>query len=115
MQITKPDYYKEFSCIAGDCPDTCCAGWQIMIDEKSLGKYRRLTGDFRARLHNGIDWKDKTFRQYRRRCEFLNEDNLCDIYSEAGKDMLCHTCRTYPRHIEEFRWLTGNLTLPFLS
>lgn len=102
MQITRPDYYKEFSCIAGDCPDTCCAGWQIMIDDKSLGKYRRLTGDFRARLHNGIDWKDKTFRQYRRRCEFLNEDNLCDIYSEAGKDMLCHTCRTYPRHIEEF-------------
>ena len=105
MQITRPDYYKEFSCIAGDCPDTCCAGWQIMIDEKSLGKYRRLTGDFRARLHNGIDWKDKTFRQYRRRCEFLNENNLCDIYSEAGKDMLCHTCRTYPRHIEEFEGL----------
>lgn len=105
MQITRPDYYKEFSCIAGDCPDTCCAGWQIMIDEKSLRKYRRLTGDFRARLHNGIDWKDKTFRQYSRRCEFLNEDNLCDIYSEAGKDMLCHTCRTYPRHIEEFEGL----------
>ena len=105
MQITRPDYYKEFSCIAGDCPDTCCAGWQIMIDEKSLGKYRRLTGDFRARLHNGIDWKDKTFRQYSRRCEFLNENNLCDIYSEAGKDMLCHTCRTYPRHIEEFEGL----------
>ena len=34
MQITKPTFYKEFSCIAGACPDTCCAGWQIMIDEK---------------------------------------------------------------------------------
>lgn len=40
MQITKPDYYNKFSCIAGDSPDTCCAGWQIMIDEKSLKKYR---------------------------------------------------------------------------
>lgn len=105
MQITKPDYYKEFSCIAGDCPDTCCAGWQIMIDEKSLRKYSRIKGDFRPRLHNGIDWKNSTFRQYHRRCEFLNENNLCDIYSEAGKDMLCHTCRTYPRHIEEFEGL----------
>lgn len=35
MQITKPTFYKEFSCIAGACPDTCCAGWQIMIDEKA--------------------------------------------------------------------------------
>lgn len=57
MQITKPTFYKEFSCIAGACPDTCCAGWQIMIDEKSLQKYRRFKGPFRNRLHNDIDWK----------------------------------------------------------
>ena len=102
MQITIPHYYKDFSCIAGDCPDTCCAGWQIMIDDKALEKYRHVKGTFRNRLHNGIDWKNQTFRQYNRRCEFLNEENLCDIYSEAGQHMLCDTCRKYPRHIEEF-------------
>ncbi|WP_418548582.1 flagellin lysine-N-methylase, partial [Hungatella sp.] len=42
------------------------------------------------------------FRQYDRRCAFLDENNLCDIYSEAGPSMLCRTCRAYPRHIEEF-------------
>lgn len=105
MQITKPTFYKEFSCIAGACPDTCCAGWQIMIDEKSLQKYRRFKGSFRNRLHNDIDWKEHSFCQYDKRCAFLNEDNLCDIYSEAGKDMLCDTCRKYPRHIEEFEGL----------
>ena len=47
MQITRPDYYKEFTCIADVCPDTCCAGWQIVIDEKSLKKYRRVKGPFR--------------------------------------------------------------------
>ena len=105
MQITRPDYYKEFSCIAGSCPDTCCAGWQIVIDDKSLKKYRHVKGAFRGRLHNDIDWKEQVFRQYNRRCAFLNEDNLCDIYSEAGKRMLCDTCRKYPRHIEEFEGL----------
>lgn len=105
MQITRPDYYKEFSCIAGVCPDTCCAGWQIVIDEKSLKKYRRVKGSFRNRLHNDIDWKEQVFRQYNRRCAFLNDDNLCDIYSEVGKRMLCDTCRKYPRHIEEFEGL----------
>ena len=70
MQITKPTFYKEFSCIAGACPDTCCAGWQIMIDEKSLQKYRRFKGPFRNRLHNDIDWKEHSFYQYDKRCNF---------------------------------------------
>ena len=105
MQITRPAFYKEFSCIAGACPDTCCAGWQIMIDEKSLKKYRKFKGAFRNRMHNDIDWKEQAFRQYDRRCAFLNDENLCDMYSEAGKDMLCDTCRKYPWHIEEFEGL----------
>lgn len=105
MQITRPDYYKEFSCIAGVCPDTCCAGWQIVIDEKSLKKYKHVKGAFRNRLHNDINWKEQVFRQYNKRCAFLNDENLCDIYSEVGKRMLCDTCRKYPRHIEEFEGL----------
>ena len=105
MQITFPAFYKEFSCIAGACPDTCCAGWQIMIDDRSLKKYRHFKGAFRNRLYNDIDWKEQAFRQYDHRCAFLNEENLCDIYSEAGPDMLCDTCRKYPRHIEEFEGL----------
>ena len=105
MQVTRPDYYKSFSCVAGACPDTCCAGWQIVIDDKSLKKYRHVKSAFRGRLHNDIDWKGHVFRQYHRRCAFLNEENLCDIYSEAGKRMLCDTCRKYPRHIEEFEGL----------
>ena len=105
MQITRPDYYKKFSCIAGACPDTCCAGWQIVIDKKSLEKYRHIKGPFRNRLHNDIDWKEQVFRQYDRRCAFLNEEGLCDIYIETGKPMLCDTCRKYPRHIEEFEGL----------
>lgn len=105
MQYTIPDYYREFTCIAGECPDTCCAGWQIMIDDKSLKKYRKVKGPFRNPLHNGIDWKERAFLQNDRRCEFLNEGNLCDIYSEAGKHMLCDTCRKYPRHVEEFEGL----------
>lgn len=105
MEFTFPNYYKEFSCIAGSCPDTCCAGWQIVIDNKTLKKYQHFKGPFHNRLHNDIDWKEHVFRQYNRRCAFLNEENLCDIYTEAGPKMLCDTCRNYPRHIEEFEGL----------
>ena len=112
MQYTFPNYYKEFSCIAGACPDTCCAGWQIVIDDQTLKKYQHFKGPFRNRLHNDIDWKEHVFRQYNRRCAFLNEENLCDIYTEAGPEMFCRTCRNYPRHMEEFDGLReGSLSL----
>ena len=102
MLYTIPDYYNEFSCIAGDCPDTCCAGWQIVIDEKSQKKYKKYPGDFGKRLRSRIDWKEGAFCQNNKRCAFLNDDNLCDIYKNAGPSYLCDTCRKYPRHVEEY-------------
>ena len=105
MQYTIPHYYKQFRCIADKCPDTCCAGWQIMIDNRSLKKYSKVKGGFGNRLQNGIDWKVHAFLQQGGRCEFLNEDNLCDIYKECGANMLCRTCQNYPRHTEEFEGL----------
>lgn len=102
MIYTVPHYYNHFKCIASECPDTCCAGWGIMIDRASLKKYRNMDGAFGSRLHHSIHWKDGSFKQYHGRCAFLNEENLCDIYSEAGPGYLCRTCRTYPRHTEEF-------------
>lgn len=102
MQITYPDYYREFSCTADKCKDTCCAGWGIVIDEKTLKKYRKVKGAFGERLCQEIDWKEASFHQNRGRCAFLNEQNLCDIYTQLGKKAFCDTCRRYPRHIEEF-------------
>lgn len=102
MQYTVPHYYNKFHCTADQCEDTCCAGWQIMIDEHSLKKYRKVKGAFGNRLFNSIDWKEGSFLQYDGRCAFLDENNLCDICSELGPDMFCKTCRNYPRHIEEF-------------
>lgn len=102
MYYRKPHYYDKFSCTAEQCPDTCCAGWQIVIDENSLEKYSNVSGDFGIRLLNSINWREEIFEQYEKRCSFLNAENLCDIYKELGADALCDTCRLYPRHIEEF-------------
>lgn len=102
MKYTIPHYYNRFSCIADRCQDTCCAGWEIMIDPASLKKYRAAGGPLGNRLHNSIHWSEQSFCQYDGRCAFLNEENLCDLYIEGGQDMLCKTCRSYPRHVEEF-------------
>ena len=102
MYYRKPQYYDNFTCIADRCPATCCAGWQIVIDEKSLEKYNHVQGEFGIRLQKSIDWEEGVFHQYNRRCAFLNKENLCDLYRELGAESLCDTCRLYPRHVEEF-------------
>ena len=35
MILRVPEYYEKFSCIASRCKDSCCAGWEIDIDEDS--------------------------------------------------------------------------------
>lgn len=116
MLYTIPDYYRQFRCTADKCEDTCCAGWQIVIDKKSLYKYRRIKGKFGRRLRKSVHWRKESFRQDReKRCDFLNEDNLCDLYTELGAEGLCRTCRLYPRHVEEFegvREITLSVSCP---
>ncbi len=123
MLCTIPDYYKEFSCIAADCEDTCCAGWQIVIDEKSKRRYAKAaTGlnniekNLARELRRCVNWREGVFRQdTEKRCAFLNQDNLCRLYQMAGPDSLCRTCKMYPRHIEEFegvREITLSLSCP---
>ena len=113
MLYRYPDYYDRFACIADRCEETCCAGWQIVIDEDALEKYReKLSG----KKDDRIDWEEGVFCQSgEKRCAFLNDRNLCDMYIEWGEDYLCETCRRYPRHIEEFeniREYTLSLSCP---
>lgn len=71
MLYTIPDYYKEFKCIADKCEDTCCAGWQIVIDEQSLKQYKKVRGSFMWRMLRSVDWFHGVFRQDgERRCAF---------------------------------------------
>ena len=116
MLYIVPDYYKEFQCTADKCPDTCCAGWQIVIDEQSLEHYKKIRGKFFLRVLSSIDWRKSVFRQDKeKRCAFLNDHNLCDLYSAYGEKSLCRTCRQYPRHTEEFegvREITLSISCP---
>lgn len=116
MLYVFPDYYKEFACLADRCEDTCCAGWQIAVDERSLNKYQKVTGSFRKRLQKSVNWKEGTFKQSPdKRCAFLNKDNLCDMQLALGEKSLCKTCSRYPRHMEEFenvREITLSVSCP---
>lgn len=110
MEIRYPNYYKRFRCIAGECPDTCCAGWEIPVDKASELRYRK------ARLRGTISNKEfaRKLKKYVKQgrilsedvtCPFLNQEGLCEMYLELGSEALCHTCARHPRHMEDY----GNL------
>lgn len=104
MKIRKPDYFDEFKCIASKCEDTCCAGWGIVIDDETYNYYLTVDSEFGERLRSEIvkEEGENVFRLKGNNCSFLNENKLCDIYSELGPESICYTCRQYPRYLEEF-------------
>ena len=77
-----PDDYDSFHCLADRCPDTCCRGWRISIDEASLKKYAKMKGLIGNRLRKSVDWHNGIFRLYRGKCVLL-EDGLCGLQLEA--------------------------------
>ena len=45
LELVEPDYIQEFACLAGDCPDTCCANWEIAFDEEACARYATAGAD----------------------------------------------------------------------
>ena len=105
MLNTVPDYYKKFSCIADKCPDTCCAGWEIVVDDESLENYNNMSSDYGNKIRSLISVDsdgDNIFTPKNERCPFLLDNGLCEMYIEIGHGNLCRTCRLFPRHIIYF-------------
>ena len=105
MKIRVPSYYKKFKCIASACEDTCCAGWDVVIDDETYERYEKLEGSFGDRLRSKMivdEDGEHIFVLDGDRCPFLDQHNLCDIHKEVGEQYLCYTCEQYPRYTEEF-------------
>ena len=103
MQFVFPDYYKNFTCIAGSCRHNCCIGWEIDIDEDTLRYYDSVSGPFGQRLQKNISRDDTPhfILGAEERCPFLNEKNLCDIILTLGEECICGICSDHPRFRNE--------------
>lgn len=97
--------FRDFTCLAGDCPDTCCSGWQVDLDRETTTKYRSLPGPLGEEIRERLipNEAGASFRMAGSRCPFLNEDNLCRLILSYGDGILSTTCREHPRFWEEYR------------
>ena len=99
MKLYAPKYYTDFKCIADRCTHSCCIGWEIDIDERTLEKYNALTGGYADAIRDSIvDDGTPHFRLGAgERCPHLDECGLCRIITSVGEDYLCDICREHPR------------------
>lgn len=101
MILRVPEYYDEFSCIASRCKDSCCAGWEIDIDDETYEYYRSVEGPFGDRLRESMFVAEDGGYRFKlkgpKRCAMLNDNNLCDLYTALGEEALCEVCTEYPR------------------
>ena len=112
MKHAQFDYVNQFHCLAGDCPDTCCKDWQIILDEDALARYRAMPGPLGEQVRAALVTEngETRFREEGGRCVLLRDDGLCPIQAAYGAEALCRTCYTHPRFTEEYGQ-TAELTL----
>lgn len=112
-QVIAPAWMKEFQCLAGACPNTCCQAWDIEVDARHAGAYQTLDDPElhsrmgfllqhihlrQAHAHEAKDvFRLNLLKQPGKRCALLDKDGNCALQVKYGAGILCDTCYFFPR------------------
>ena len=104
MKTKIPDYFHDFRCLAGSCPDTCCGQWEIVVDEAAKARYLSVEGPLGRQIREALTTQDgeDCMVLMNGRCPLLTQDGLCPIVTELGEEFLSTTCHTHPRFTEVY-------------
>lgn len=107
--VRMPIALTQFRCIGPRCPDSCCKGWEVEVDQETFGTYQnlkdhatlpqRLAQDVMKNPHCSDPAVDYALMrltpQYN--CPFLAQSLWCDLQSAGGEALLSVTCHLFPR------------------
>lgn len=123
-----PASFSDFSCLGGDCEDTCCRDWEVKLDRQHF-----------SLLNEMMSAQDDTkfiFEQYIRLnespvsgdhdyaficmadngyCAMLDDEGLCTVHAKYGVTALGDVCTMFPRVISrcgDTLELSGALSCP---
>jgi len=106
-----PTYVSRFSCIGGDCEDTCCAGWGVTLDKDTFSQYQScfdpvlrplFTKHVKRYAHSKTDHDYGHIELQKDACQscgLLSDKQLCLIQECLGEEALSDTCAYYPRTV----------------
>lgn len=110
QSMLTPNYLKEFSCIGGECEDSCCSGFSIPIEQKTYEKYENINDHSFKDIFQSSITRTKpssshlTYASLNAKCgcPFQNENGLCSLQMKYGEQMLSGACSKYPKQINAF-------------
>lgn len=103
-----PLFYKDFHCLAGDCRDNCCGGWEISFNKNDYLRVKRAakSGELKDILSSGMSRlrhqrSGDAYAHFKTEagdfCAFQTEEGLCRLQMECGAEAMPEVCRLYPR------------------
>ncbi|MCR5503664.1 MAG: flagellin lysine-N-methylase [Lachnospiraceae bacterium] len=102
MEIREISFYHEFECLAGDCPENCCHGWVIPLEEEDVLRFQKEKSLLKLKLIRATLFTGETFNPYSGTCPFHQADGLCELQLKKGHDFLPEVCRMYPRFYRNY-------------
>jgi len=110
-----PQYYDRFHCIASQCPDSCCRGWEVVVDDDTAAFYESLSTPLGKALQGAMTIDadgDRILRMEKGQCPFWTADHLCRVELELGHEAPCATCRKFPRLTQDYQVFTEHGLTP---
>ncbi len=103
MDIFEISFYKDFECLAGSCPQTCCHGWVIPLTEEDEERFRTekgLQGLSLSLLKSGKN--PPVLNGLLGTCPYHSHDGLCRLQLKHGHSFIPEACRDYPRFFRNY-------------
>ena len=123
-----PAYFSEFSCLGGECEDTCCRNWKVKLDRQHFDLLKNVmfkNSDERSMFEQYIHinensiTSDHDYASIRMGvngyCAMLDSKGLCSIHAKHGVSVLGDVCTMFPRVIsrcDDTLELSGALSCP---
>lgn len=123
-----PSYFSGFSCLGGECEDTCCRNWEVKLDHEHFDLLKSVISKddaeksmFEQYVHlneNSItsDYDYAFIRMgVNGYCGMLDDKGLCSIHAKHGVTVLGNVCTMFPRVISrcgDTVELSGALSCP---
>ncbi len=103
MKIKEISWFKEFTCLCGDCPQTCCRGWVIPLSDRDCERLRKEKGRTGIELFIATaGWTEAKFNSRSGKCFFQGKDGLCRLQKKKGHEFIPWTCQSYPRFYRNY-------------
>ena len=109
-------YLQDFTCIGGECEDTCCKGWDIRFDKKHYelvqaaaqqqGGPEAKTLKRYVKINEAESRTEQNYAlltlQENGECPFLQTDGWCRLHKKFGVKPLSNICAYFPRVLSRY-------------